>query len=215
MHHFYSKYLKADSCYQRVEANHTTCNSCRLLDVLAARKGPRGLSGDILINGNPRPANFTCTSGYVPQVSAAGFGILDCMKCQRIIVVVHLNISIIFFHCFLNTFKTEAMPAMIRLVGGKAFAGTHEGIFPAGIFDGDHSERCFFVLARTDFNESVGNSAGSRKRIVQQIAEEGGEVMIGDKIDTPMSDISVKRNLLVVALPFVPAQDRVQHFVAA
>ncbi|KAK7816469.1 hypothetical protein U0070_007886, partial [Myodes glareolus] len=42
-------------------------SNIRLLDVLAARKGPRGLSGDILINGNPRPANFTCTSGYVPQ----------------------------------------------------------------------------------------------------------------------------------------------------
>ncbi|KAH0499862.1 ATP-binding cassette sub-family G member 3 [Microtus ochrogaster] len=39
----------------------------RLLDVLAARKDPHGLSGDILINGKPRPANFTCTSGYVPQ----------------------------------------------------------------------------------------------------------------------------------------------------
>ncbi|XP_076402954.1 ATP-binding cassette sub-family G member 3-like isoform X3 [Peromyscus maniculatus bairdii] len=38
-----------------------------LLDVLAARKDPRGLSGDILINGKPRPANFKCTSGYVPQ----------------------------------------------------------------------------------------------------------------------------------------------------
>ncbi|XP_057628890.1 ATP-binding cassette sub-family G member 3-like [Chionomys nivalis] len=38
-----------------------------LLDVLAARKDPRGLSGDILINGKPRPANFTCTSGYVPR----------------------------------------------------------------------------------------------------------------------------------------------------
>ncbi|CAO2639096.1 ATP-binding cassette sub-family G member 3, partial [Lemmus lemmus] len=38
-----------------------------LLDVLAARKDPRGLSGDILINGKPRPANFTCISGYVPQ----------------------------------------------------------------------------------------------------------------------------------------------------
>ncbi|XP_055463374.1 ATP-binding cassette sub-family G member 3-like [Psammomys obesus] len=38
-----------------------------LLDVLAARRDPRGLSGEILINGKPRPANFTCTSGYVPQ----------------------------------------------------------------------------------------------------------------------------------------------------
>ncbi|OBS59876.1 hypothetical protein A6R68_09003, partial [Neotoma lepida] len=38
-----------------------------LLNVLAARKDPRGLSGDILINGKPRPANFKCTSGYVPR----------------------------------------------------------------------------------------------------------------------------------------------------
>ncbi|KAK7816462.1 hypothetical protein U0070_007879 [Myodes glareolus] len=42
-------------------------SNMKLLDVLAARKSPRGLSGDILINGKPRPANFTCTSGYVPQ----------------------------------------------------------------------------------------------------------------------------------------------------
>ncbi|KAH0499869.1 ATP-binding cassette sub-family G member 3 [Microtus ochrogaster] len=45
-------------------------SNIRLLDVLAARKDPRGLSGDILINGKPRPANFTCTSGYVPQNDA-------------------------------------------------------------------------------------------------------------------------------------------------
>ncbi|GAB1290873.1 ATP-binding cassette sub-family G member 2 [Apodemus speciosus] len=38
-----------------------------LLDVLAARKDPRGLSGDVLINGAPQPANFKCSSGYVVQ----------------------------------------------------------------------------------------------------------------------------------------------------
>lgn len=43
--------------------------SFRLLDILAARKDPYGLSGDILINGAPQPANFKCTSGYVVQVS--------------------------------------------------------------------------------------------------------------------------------------------------
>ncbi|XP_052054586.1 ATP-binding cassette sub-family G member 3-like isoform X2 [Apodemus sylvaticus] len=44
-------------------------DGCRslLLDVLAARRDPCGLSGDILVNGKPRPANFKCTSGYVPQ----------------------------------------------------------------------------------------------------------------------------------------------------
>jgi len=38
-----------------------------LLDILAARKDPNGLSGDVLINGAPRPANFKCNSGYVVQ----------------------------------------------------------------------------------------------------------------------------------------------------
>ncbi|KAF6128467.1 ATP binding cassette subfamily G member 2 (Junior blood group) [Phyllostomus discolor] len=38
-----------------------------LLDILAARKDPQGLSGDVLINGEPRPANFKCNSGYVVQ----------------------------------------------------------------------------------------------------------------------------------------------------
>ncbi|XP_024901777.1 ATP-binding cassette sub-family G member 2 isoform X2 [Pteropus alecto] len=38
-----------------------------LLDVLAARKDPQGLSGDVLINGAPQPADFKCNSGYVVQ----------------------------------------------------------------------------------------------------------------------------------------------------
>ncbi|KFU92699.1 ATP-binding cassette sub-family G member 2, partial [Chaetura pelagica] len=46
-----------------------------LLDILAARKDPHGLSGDILINGAPQPANFKCTSGYVVQATL--FGLKD------------------------------------------------------------------------------------------------------------------------------------------
>ncbi|XP_005388216.1 PREDICTED: ATP-binding cassette sub-family G member 2-like [Chinchilla lanigera] len=39
-----------------------------LLDVLAARKHPEKFSGDVLINGEPHPANFKCGySGYVAQ----------------------------------------------------------------------------------------------------------------------------------------------------
>ncbi|CAI5774290.1 ATP-binding cassette sub-family G member 2-like [Podarcis lilfordi] len=38
-----------------------------LLDVLAARKDPAGLSGDVLIDGVPQPPNFKCISGYVVQ----------------------------------------------------------------------------------------------------------------------------------------------------
>ncbi|XP_004640707.1 ATP-binding cassette sub-family G member 2-like [Octodon degus] len=38
-----------------------------LLDVLSARKDPHGLSGDVLINGAPHPADFKCHSSYVVQ----------------------------------------------------------------------------------------------------------------------------------------------------
>uniref|UniRef100_A0A8C6TIJ2 ATP-binding cassette, sub-family G (WHITE), member 2a n=1 Tax=Neogobius melanostomus TaxID=47308 RepID=A0A8C6TIJ2_9GOBI len=40
------------------------------LDVLAARKDPSGLSGQVLIDGAPQPPNFKCLSGYVVQVCA-------------------------------------------------------------------------------------------------------------------------------------------------
>uniref|UniRef100_A0A8C8SU54 ABC transporter domain-containing protein n=1 Tax=Pelusios castaneus TaxID=367368 RepID=A0A8C8SU54_9SAUR len=38
-----------------------------LLDVLAARKDPAGLSGQVLVDGFPQPSNFKCISGYVVQ----------------------------------------------------------------------------------------------------------------------------------------------------
>ncbi|XP_037830780.1 broad substrate specificity ATP-binding cassette transporter ABCG2d isoform X2 [Kryptolebias marmoratus] len=37
------------------------------LDILAARKEPEGLSGEVLIDGAPQPPNFKCLSGYVVQ----------------------------------------------------------------------------------------------------------------------------------------------------
>ncbi|XP_062852465.1 broad substrate specificity ATP-binding cassette transporter ABCG2d [Trichomycterus rosablanca] len=37
------------------------------LDVLAARKDPSGLTGEVLIDGAPQPSNFKCLSGYVVQ----------------------------------------------------------------------------------------------------------------------------------------------------
>uniref|UniRef100_A0A3Q2FSD8 Broad substrate specificity ATP-binding cassette transporter ABCG2 n=1 Tax=Cyprinodon variegatus TaxID=28743 RepID=A0A3Q2FSD8_CYPVA len=37
------------------------------LDILAGRKDPLGLSGEVLIDGAPQPPNFKCLSGYVVQ----------------------------------------------------------------------------------------------------------------------------------------------------
>ncbi|XP_072351365.1 broad substrate specificity ATP-binding cassette transporter ABCG2 isoform X1 [Scyliorhinus torazame] len=38
-----------------------------LLDILAGRKDPSGLKGEVLIDGAPQPPNFKCISGYVVQ----------------------------------------------------------------------------------------------------------------------------------------------------
>lgn len=46
--------------------------SFRFLDILAARKDPAGLIGEVLIDGAPQPPNFKCLSGYVVQVSETG-----------------------------------------------------------------------------------------------------------------------------------------------
>jgi ATP-binding cassette subfamily G (WHITE) protein 2 len=57
-----------------------------LLDVLADRKGRRGPSGDVLINGSRRPKNFKCVSGYVVQVSynlAAALSLSDHNQCHH------------------------------------------------------------------------------------------------------------------------------------
>lgn len=38
-----------------------------MLDILAARKDPSGLTGQVLISGHPQPSNFRLMSGYVVQ----------------------------------------------------------------------------------------------------------------------------------------------------
>ncbi|XP_071128826.1 broad substrate specificity ATP-binding cassette transporter ABCG2-like [Mytilus edulis] len=45
----------------------TGCGKSTLLDVLAGRKEPLRVSGDLLFNGSPPPENFKCMVGYVVQ----------------------------------------------------------------------------------------------------------------------------------------------------
>ncbi|KAL7064850.1 hypothetical protein AAHC03_05417 [Spirometra sp. Aus1] len=45
----------------------TGCGKSSLLDVLAGRKDPKYLSGEVLVDGVPQPKNFKCISGYVVQ----------------------------------------------------------------------------------------------------------------------------------------------------
>ena len=53
---------------KQVYVYKTAITNGSLLDVLAGRKDPRGLSGEVLINGSHLPKNFKRISGYVVQV---------------------------------------------------------------------------------------------------------------------------------------------------
>ena len=63
--HMYPTYTMA-----KILLMYSPCCVVRFLDVLAARKDPTGLSGEVLIDGAPQPPNFKCLSGYVVQVYA-------------------------------------------------------------------------------------------------------------------------------------------------
>ena len=49
----------------------------RLLDVLAGRKDPNGLSGTLLLDGRPTPENFKCMVGYVVQVKSVFYNCIE------------------------------------------------------------------------------------------------------------------------------------------
>ncbi|MGH0132134.1 UNVERIFIED_CONTAM: hypothetical protein FKN15_049995 [Acipenser sinensis] len=63
----YKVQLKSGLLCKRKTNTKEILNDLKFLDILAARKDPAGLSGEILIDGAPQPPNFKCISGYVVQ----------------------------------------------------------------------------------------------------------------------------------------------------
>ena len=121
------------------------------------------------------------------------------MEGQRIRIVVHLNITVVLTDRFTNAFYTETMFMLIHFVGDKAALGIGERIFSAGIYDGYHHEWSFASPHRTDFNVSFRNACGSFHCIVQQVAEQGSEIAVGNKVDCFMAYIYMERNLPAVS----------------
>uniref|UniRef100_A0A8C2JSR8 ATP-binding cassette, sub-family G (WHITE), member 2a n=2 Tax=Cyprinus carpio TaxID=7962 RepID=A0A8C2JSR8_CYPCA len=63
----YSVKMKSGFMCKRKVTQKNILIELKFLDVLAARKDPAGLSGEVLIDGAPQPPNFKCLSGYVVQ----------------------------------------------------------------------------------------------------------------------------------------------------
>ncbi|TNN89467.1 ATP-binding cassette sub-family G member 2 [Liparis tanakae] len=66
----------------------------KFLDILAARKDPSGLSGEVLIDGAPQPPNFKCLTGYVVQEDVV-MGILTVRENLRFSAALRLPSSVL------------------------------------------------------------------------------------------------------------------------
>nr|XP_021484087.1 ATP-binding cassette sub-family G member 2-like [Meriones unguiculatus] len=128
-----------------------------LLDILAARKDPRGLSGDVLINGAPQPANFKCCSGYVVQVSISRFQLYMCKPsglCPCMIVSLH-----------------DCVHALPLLVGYHCEAYNNPADFFLDVINGDSSA---VILNREEEDHEANKTEEPSKRekpIIENLVE--------------------------------------------
>lgn len=130
-------------------------------------------------------------------------------------MIVHLDITMILVHSFLDAFDTKAMSAFIRLVGGKAAMGTLKRIFSAGVDNGYYDKRSFGSSHCIYFNISFRNVKGSFQGVVQKVAKQGGKVAVSNEVDDSMPYIHMKCDLMVITLPLIAAQNGIQHFMTA
>ncbi|XP_062902986.1 broad substrate specificity ATP-binding cassette transporter ABCG2 [Mobula hypostoma] len=102
-----------------------------LLDILAARKEPIGLKGQVLVDGVPQPADFKCISGYVVQDDVV-MGTLTVRENLQFSAALRLPTSI------RNREKNERINQIIKELGLSKVADTKVGTpFIRGVSGGE------------------------------------------------------------------------------
>lgn len=115
-----------------------------LLDVLAPRKDPHGLSGDVLVNGAPQPANFKCNSGYVVQDDVM-MGTLTVRENLQFSVALRLPTTMT------NHEKNERINKVIKELGQSKVADSKVGTqFIRGVSGGERKRTSIAMELITD-----------------------------------------------------------------
>uniref|UniRef100_A0A250YKR4 ATP-binding cassette sub-family G member 2 n=2 Tax=Castor canadensis TaxID=51338 RepID=A0A250YKR4_CASCN len=115
-----------------------------LLDVLAARKDPHGLSGDVLINGAPRPANFRSISGYVLQEDV----VMDSLTVRENL---QFSAALRLPTTMTNDEKNERINLVIKELGLDAVADSKVGTqFTRGVSGGERKRTSIGMELITD-----------------------------------------------------------------
>uniref|UniRef100_A0A8C4UGZ5 Broad substrate specificity ATP-binding cassette transporter ABCG2 n=1 Tax=Falco tinnunculus TaxID=100819 RepID=A0A8C4UGZ5_FALTI len=185
-----------------------------LLDILAARKDPRGLSGDILINGAPQPANFKCTSGYVVQDDVV-MGTLTVRENLKFSAALRLPKSV------KEQEKNERVNQIIKELGLSKVADSKVGTqFTRGVSGGERKRTNIGMELITDpdilfLDEPTTGLDASTANAVLLMAKQGKTIIFS--IHQPRYSIfRLFDNLMLLAAGRVlyhgPAQHAIEYF---
>lgn len=112
------------------------CGKSSLLDVLADRKDPYGLSGTVLVRGVPRDSSYRYTVGYVVQDDI-------CSGTLTVRENLYFSINLRFPEKLSSSQKDERVDAVIEEVGLQNCANTRVGTeFHRGISGGEKKRTC-------------------------------------------------------------------------
>lgn len=135
------------------------------------------------------------------------------MEGCRIIFVVHLYIPVVFADCFPYAFYAESMLLFIGF-GGEGHTALEGRLFrkrvtAAGVGHGYDDKGSIFFFLNSHFYRCPRDARAGFHGIIEQIAEQRGDIIVSHKIYGAAPDISEKRYLQREALFFIAAEDRV------
>lgn len=137
----------------------------------------------------------------------------DAVESQRLLLVIHLHVAVIFGDCFPDAFQAEAVPYRIRFAGQFMSSPVRrqrgKRIAAAGVGDGYDNVRRIFVFICGYLDKSVRETFAGFHSIVQQIAEQGSDIIFRHELQDTASDVGQEGNVQGETLLFIAAQDRI------
>lgn len=137
----------------------------------------------------------------------------NAVKGGGVVIVVHLDIALILTDYFSYALYAKPMFLFIRF-GGDKFSvpgdtPVRERVFPAGVDHCYDSERCFFHFLNGQFYKGFRDIFAGFHGIIQQITEQGSDIMISHKVHGSAPDIGKEGDMEGGTLLLIPAEDRV------
>lgn len=113
----------------------------------------------------------------------------------------------IFLDNTLHAFQPIAVPEFIRL-GRKQLLIRRERIAAAAVDQCDHDHICI-MMPDIKFNGGAGNVLRCLQRIIQKIAKQRSNIMLGQKIGTAGTDIGDQSRIAATGLLLCAVKNRI------